>query len=146
MNKKTLFALCVVFLAALPAMAQPGGGRFQRRTVEERVTHVHNFLDSSFNKQITAVKMVNIDSAFATYYRAQDKMRDEMMAASGGGRPDEATMEAMRTKMQELGIERDEKLQKVFTAEQYKKWKDELEAALQPRRGGPRGAGGGGGN
>lgn len=146
MNKKTLFALCVVFLAALPAMAQPGGGRFQRRTVEERVQHVHAFLDSAFNKQITAApKWTLLDSAFSSYYRAQDKIREEMMAASGGGRPDEATMEAMRTKMQELGIERDEKLQKVFTAEQYKKWKDELEAALQPRRG-PRGAGGGGGN
>lgn len=144
MNKKNLLALCVVFLAALPAIAQPGGGRFQRRTVEERVLQVHNFLDSAFNKQIAAAKFKDVDSAFAGYYRAQDKMREEMMAASGGGRPDEATMNAMREKMQELGIERDEKLQKVFTADQYKKWKDELEPALRPRRG-PGGPGGGGG-
>lgn len=143
MHKKNLIALCVVFLAALPAMAQPGGGRFQRRTIEERVTLAHNFLDSAFNKQIAAPKMALVDSAFAGFYRAQDKMREEMMA--GGGRPDEATMNAMREKMQELAIERDEKLQKAFTAEQYKKWKDELEAAMMPRRG-PRGAGGGGGN
>lgn len=144
MNKKTFIFLSLLFFAVLPAIAQPpGGGRgFQRRTVEERVKMVHEKLDSAFNKEITAAKFTEIDAVFTDYYKAQDKMREEMMA--GGGPPDEAAREAMRTKMQEMGVERDEKLQKIFTEAQYKKWKDEIEPSLRPRRG-PGGAGGGGG-
>ena len=130
----SLLALCTI----QAAMAQPGRG--MRRTVEERVKIVHDKLDSAFNKEIPAAKMAEVDSALAAYYRGQDKMREELMA--GGGPPDEATRETMRTKMQELAAERDAKLQKIFTEAQYKKWKDEIEPALQPRRGGMRGGGG----
>ncbi|MBL7726667.1 MAG: hypothetical protein JNM68_03230 [Dinghuibacter sp.] len=147
MNKKPFIILSLLFFAALPAIAQPpGGGRgFQRRTVEERVKIVHQALDSVFVKEISAAKFTEIDAVFTDYYKAMDKSREELMA--GGGPPDEATREAMRTKMQELGVERDEKLQKLFTEAQYKKWKDEIEPSLRPRRGpgGPGGGGGGGG-
>jgi hypothetical protein len=140
MNKKISIFFGLLLMAAIPAMAQPpgGGGRGQMRSVEERVKMIHEKLDSAFNKEISAAKMVEADSAFAAYYRAQMKVREEMMAA--GGPPDEATREAMRTKNQELMVERDEKLQKIFTEAQYKKWKDEIEPALRPQRG----AGGGG--
>jgi periplasmic protein CpxP/Spy len=134
MNRKISIFIGLLFLAAIPAIAQPGGGRGPQRSIEERVKMIHEKLDSAFNKEISTAKMVEVDSAFASYYRAQNKMREEMMA--GGGQPDEAAREAMRTKMQELGIERDEKLQKIFTEAQYKKWKEEIEPALRPQRGG----------
>lgn len=117
------------------ALAQPGGG-FQRRTVEERVKNIHDKLDSAFNKEIPAAKMAEVDSAFAAFYRAQDKMREELMA--GGERPDRETMMA---KNKALADERDAKLLKIFTEAQYKKWKDEIEPALRPQRGN-RGGGG----
>jgi periplasmic protein CpxP/Spy len=145
MKKKTILLSLVLLCTSVAVMAQPGGGRGQRRTVEERVKMIHEKLDSAFSKSIPADKFALVDSAFASFYRAQDKMREEMMA--GGGPPDEAAREAMRAKMTELTVERDEKLQKVFTEAQYKKWKDEVEPALRPRRGpggGPGGPGGGG--
>jgi periplasmic protein CpxP/Spy len=142
--KQLVFTALAITLFCAGALAQPpGGGRGgPRRTVEERVKMIHEKLDSAFNKEIAAVKMTEVDSAFAGYYRAQDKMREEMMA--GGGPPDDATREAMRTKMTELAAERDGKLQKIFTEAQYKKWKDEIEPALRPQRGGRGGPGGGG--
>jgi periplasmic protein CpxP/Spy len=79
------------------------------------------------------------DSAFAAYYKAQDKMREEMMA--GGGTPDR---DAMREKMQKFAAERDDRLKKIFTDDQFKKWKDEIEPSLRPQR--PGGGGNGGGN
>jgi periplasmic protein CpxP/Spy len=143
MNRKISIFFGLLFMAAIPAIAQPpGGGRGQMRSVEERVKIIHEKLDSAFNKEISAAKMVEVDSAFASFYRAQIKVREEMMA--GGGPPDDATREAMRTKNQELAIERDEKLQKIFTEVQYKKWKDEIEPALRPQRGGGNRGGGGG--
>ena len=48
----------------------------------------------------------------------------------------------MREKMQKLQAERDDKLKKIFTDDQYKKWKDEIEPTTRPQRGGN----GGGGN
>ena len=146
MNKKMSVFFGLLFLATIPAVAQPpggGGGRFQMRTVEERVKMIHEKLDSAFNKEISAAKMVEADSAFASFYRAQNKLREEAMAS--GGQMDEAAREAMRTKSQELMVERDEKLQKIFTEAQYKKWKDEIEPALRPQRGGGGGRPGGGG-
>lgn len=134
MKKQIFFAIIAATLSFTFANAQ-GGGRFQRRTVEERVKATHNFLDSAFNREVSTANFILLDSVFAFYYRAQDKLRDDMMANSGGGRPDQAAMDEMRAKMQELVKERDEKLQKIFTEAQMKKWKDEIEPALNPRRG-----------
>ena len=78
------------------------------------------------------------DSVFMEAFRAQDKIFEEMRAS--GGQPDR---EAMREKMQKLNGDRDEKLKKIFTEDQFKKWKDEIEPSLRPQR---RNNGGGGGN
>lgn len=131
MKKKNLI-FCTFFLCfAFTAFAQPNFGGFQRRTVEERVKIIHDKLDSTFNKELGEKKFALVDSAFADYYRAQDKMREELMA---GGPPDDATRDALRTKMQEIAADRDAKLQKILSEAQYKKWKDELEPALRPQR------------
>lgn len=113
------------FLFAAIAVSAQGG--FQRRTVEERVQIVEQKLDSAF--KLEKAKLVDADSAFATYYRATDKVREEMM--SGGGQPD---FQAMREKVQPFIEERDKKLQGILTADQYKAWKEEIEPSLRPRR------------
>ena len=81
------------------------------------------------------------DSAFLDFYKAQDKVFEDMRAA--GGAPDR---DAMREKMQKLAAERDEKLKKIFTEDQFKKWKDEIEPTTRPQRGGGGGNRGGGNN
>jgi hypothetical protein len=130
--KKSIFILALLFAGSVTVMAQGGGNR-PRMTIEERVQRIHHAVDSAF--KLEASKLTQSDSAFAKYYRAQDKMRDDMRAA--GGQPD---FQAMREKMQPLTDERDKELKVIYGDELYKKWKEELEPALRPR-GGP-----GGGN
>jgi hypothetical protein len=123
---KTKIALVVSFVVfgMISANAQGGG---PRRTVEERVQIVHSKLDSAF--KLDKAKLADVDSAFANYYRAQDKMREEMM--NGGGQPD---FQAMREKMQPLMDDRDKKLQGILTADQYKVWKEQVEPSMRPQR------------
>lgn len=131
--KKQIFLVCAILVAgATTAFAQPGGG-FQRRTVEERVKMVHQKLDSAF--KLEPAKMAQVDTVFAHYYRASDKTREELM--SGGERPD---FQVMREKMQPHIDARDKELSVLLGDVNYKKWKEEIEPAMMPRRGpgGPR--------
>ena|SRR5215831_16540078 len=124
MKTQGLLILPFFIVAAMAANAQGG---FQRRTVEERVQIAHQKLDSAF--KLDKAKLAEADSAFATYYRAQDKVREEMM--SGGGQPD---FQAFREKVQPFMDERDKKLQGILTADQYKTWKEVIEPSMRPRR------------
>jgi len=133
MKNRLLLLGSLLLFGTVTAFAQ-GGGNFQRRTVEERVKMVHAKLDSAL--KLDASKLTEVDSIFAGYYRSQDKLREEMM--SSGGQPD---FQQMREKMQPLVADRDDKLKKVLTEEQFKKWKDEIEPSMRPQR-----RQGGGGN
>lgn len=121
----------ILFLVVGGVTANAQG--FQRRTVEERVQIMQQKLDSAF--KLDKTKLADADSAFASYFRASDKIREEAM--SGGGQPD---FQAMREKMQPLLQERDKKLQGILTEDQFKIWKEQIEPSLRPRRQG------GGGN
>ena len=131
---KTKSLLVVSFVLGFTVAANAQGG-FQRRTVEERVQMVHQKLDSAF--KLDASKLTDADSVFANFYRAQEKLREEMR--SGGGQPD---FQAMREKMQPLMEDRDKKLQAILSADQFNTWKQSIEPSLRPRRQN----GGGGGN
>jgi len=124
MKMKIAMMISSFILLAVAANAQGG---FQRRTVEERVQMAHQKLDSAF--KLDKTKLTDADSVFANYYRAQDKIREEMM--SGGGQPD---FQAMREKMQPAMEDRDKRLQGILTADQYKVWKEEIEPSLRPHR------------
>ncbi len=125
--KSKLFVLVLsMFVFAAAANAQGGGQGPQRRTVEERVKAVdEKFADFKLDKD----KSAQVDSIFTNYYKATDKLREEAMA--GGGQPD---FQAMREKMTPLVTERDDKLKKVLTEDQFKKWKDEIEPSMRPQR------------
>ena len=110
-----------------------GGGNFQRRTPEERLKMVHDKLDSAF--KLDAAKMAQADEVFLNFYKDSDKKMDEIRSG-GGGR------EEMMAARQKLVEERDTKLKAVFTEDQMKKWKDEIEPSMRPQR--PAGGGGGG--
>ena len=126
--KSKFLLLAFMLFAAVAVNAQgQGGGNFQRRTVEERVKTVHEKLDSAFKP--AAAKLTEIDGIFTEYYKASDKVRDELMA--GGGRPDR---DAMMAKMQPIMDERDNKLKKVLSEAEFKKWKDEIEPSMRPQR------------
>lgn len=123
--------LAVLFAGNVIIHAQPGGG-FQRKTVEERVAIAHSKIDSAF--RLDAAKLAQVDAEFTMFYKAQEAKRQELM--SGGGMPDRETMMA---EFKKLSDARDEKLKTIFTEEQFKKWKDEIEPMLRPQR--PQGGG-----
>jgi protein CpxP len=139
--KKAIFLLAIAITGVLAVQAQgggAGGGGFQRRTPEERLKMVKEKLtDLKLDKDQTTKS----DSVFLDYYKAQDKVFEDMRAA--GGAPDR---DAMREKMQKVAGERDEKLKKIFTEDQFKKWKDEIEPTTRPQRGGGGGNRSGGNN
>lgn len=131
--KKTISALCVFLLAGVVTLnAQGGGGGFQRPPIPERVKLVLEKLEPF---KLDEAKKIQVDSAFTQAYRAQDAKRDEMRAAGNQDR------DAMRAEMQKINTERDDKLKKIFTEEQYKEWKEKIEPSLRPQR-----QGGGGNN
>ena len=135
-----LLAIAITGTSAVQAQGGPGGGGgFQRRTPEERLKQVKEKL---VDLKLDGDQTTKSDSTFLEFFRAQNKMIEDMRA--GGGAPDR---DAMREKMQKMSADRDEKLKKIFTEDQYKKWKDEIEPSMRPQRGGgPRGGGAGGGN
>ncbi len=127
MKIKFVWTAAILFIAGLAANAQGGG--FPRRTVEERVKAVDEKI-AAFNLEKSKKDQVD------TIYRTADAKRQEMMS---GGSPDR---DKMRTEMQKLSGDRDDKLKNIFTDDQFKKWKDEIEPSLRPQRQG----GGNGGN
>jgi hypothetical protein len=124
MKKQITLSILALFLTIGFVIAQDQRG--PRLTVEERVKAVDEKLaDFKLDKD----KQAKTDSVFTAYYTTMQKEREAMM--SGGGTPDR---EAMRSKMLKLNIDRDEQLKQIFTDEQFKKWKDDIEPALRPQR------------
>ncbi|NML19947.1 hypothetical protein HHL16_03630 [Pseudoflavitalea sp. G-6-1-2] len=128
--KKIFLLMAAVMLSATMVVKAQGGG-MQRRTVEENVKLVlEKLAPLSLDKDQT----VKTDTALTHYFKDRDKMFEEMR--NGGG-----DRSQMREKMMKLSSDRDDELKKIFTDDQFKKWKEEIEPAMRPQRGG-RGGGG----
>jgi len=125
MKFKVVLVLVLVLGGAVIVNAQQGN--YPQRTVEERVKAVHEKLDSAF--KFDAAKQGKIDSVFATYYRQQDKVREELR--STGERPDRETVIA---KMQPAIDARDKELKTIVSEAEFKKWKEEIEPAMMQQR------------
>ncbi len=131
MKKITLALAALLFAGSMFVNAQGGGG-FPRRTVEERVKAVMEKFEAF---KLDAAQKTEVDSIFTRSFKAQDAKREELMAGGGGDR------EAMRAEIQKLQADRDDKLKKVLTEEQFKEWKEKIEPSMRPQR--PQGGGGG---
>ncbi len=120
---KTKLTLVVAFMlaATISTKAQQQGN--QRKTVEERVQSAMEKisdplkLDKGEQDKTTAV--------LTDFYTQQDKMRQD--ARASGTRPGHSVFEKMSN-------DRDEKLKAIFTEDQYKKFKDEVEPSMRPQR------------
>jgi protein CpxP len=125
MKKQILLALFSFVVTTTTVHAQGG---FQRRTPEERLKVVHDKVDSAF--KLDADKMAKVDAIFLESYKQQDAKMEEIRASGSFDR------EAMQGAREELVKNRDAKLKEVFTEEQMKKFKDEIEPSMRPQRGG----------
>ena len=133
--KKTIVALAVIMLAGTAStFAQGGGGGFQMPTPEERVKRVHFKADSAF--KLDEAKMKDMDAAYLDYYKAQDKVREEVMASAGGDR--DAMRAAMQEKMKPFMETLDGKVKPILGDDKFKIWKEQIEPTLRGRGGPPR--------
>ena len=122
MKKHFIFILGLL-LATTIVYAQNG----PRRTAEERTKRVVDTLTTLF--KLDKIHASQVDSVFLTYYKDADKLRESMQASGNFDR--EAFMK--------LSSDRDEKLKKILSEADFKKYKEEIEPALRPQR---RGGGG----
>ncbi len=125
MKAKITMFTAILFAITINANAQG----MQRMTVEERVKAAMDKMTTPLN--LDTAEQSKTTAIFADFYTAQNKMRED--ARASGTRPDRSVFEKMMN-------DRDDKLKAIFTDEQYKKYKDEVEATLRPQR--PQGGGG----
>jgi hypothetical protein len=118
MKTKITVLLSFILMASISSFAQG----FQQRTVAERVKAT---MDKLSPLSLDESQMQKTGDVFTDYYTAQDKMRAD--ARASGQRPDRSTFEKMSS-------DRNEKLKAIFTADQYTKYKNEVEATLRPQR------------
>ncbi|CAN5488542.1 hypothetical protein BH11BAC3_BH11BAC3_24450 [soil metagenome] len=127
MKKQLLFVVFAAILGFGSANAQGG----QRATPEERTKTA---MEKIAVLNLEADAKAKTEVIIGDFYKSQQKSMEEMRASGSMDR------EAMMAKLKELSEARDGKLKEVFTADQFKKWQDEVEPSLRPQRGG----GGGG--
>lgn len=124
---KTKITMFIALLIAITINANAQG--MQRLTVDQRVKATMDKITTPLN--LDTAEQAKTAVVFTDFYTAQNKMRED--ARASGNRPDRSVYEKMMN-------DRDDKLKAIFTDEQYKKYKDEVEATLRPQR--PQGGGG----
>jgi protein CpxP len=124
---KIKITMFIALLFAITINANSQG--MQRLTVEERVKAAMDKMTVPLS--LDTAEQSKTAAVFTDFYTAQRKMRED--ARASGTRPDRSVFEKMMN-------DRDDKLKAIFTDEQYKKYKDEVEATLRPQR--PQGGGG----
>ena len=120
---KSRIAFIILALFSSIGFVRAQGGGYQQRTVEERVKMT---MDKLTDLKLNPDQTVKTDTVFANFYKSIDKMRAEIQP---GTKPDRSVFEKVRN-------DRDDQLKKIFTDDQYKKWKDEIEPAMRANRGG----------
>ena len=78
--------------------------------------------------KLDAAASQKTSTIFMDYYTAVQKAMEEMRASGNMDR------DAMKASRQKLSDERDAKLKQVLTADQLKKWTDDIEPSLRPQR------------
>lgn len=119
MKRKITMLFAFILIATTGIFAQG----MQRRSVPERVKATMDKITTPLN--LDASQASRTDSVFTDFYTAQMKMFQDAQAS--GNRPD-------RSAYQKLMQDRDAKLQTIFTADQYTKFKNEVEETLRPQR------------
>ena len=130
--KKTIIALAVLLVAGTVSSYAQGG--FQMPSPEDRVKRVHAKADSAF--KLEEPKMKEMEAAYLDYYKAQDKVREEVRASAGGDR--DAMRAAMQEKMKPNQEALDAKLKSILGDDKFKTWKEQVEPTLRGRGGPPR--------
>lgn len=125
MKKQLVLMVFAAFFSMTAVNAQGGGGQ-PRMTAEERTKATMEYMAPlKLSDEVKAKTEVII----ADYNNTAQKVMEEMRASGNMDR------DAMMAKRKELADARDVKLKAIFTEEQMKKWKEEIEPAMRQQRG-----------
>jgi protein CpxP len=122
MKKKLIIGTMALLCCIGSVMAQGG---MQRQTPEERTKAT---MEKLAPLTLSADQTTKTTAVFSDFYAAQQKAMEDMRASGSMDR------DAMMAKRKELSEARDVKLKEIFTADQYKKWTDEVQPSLRPQR------------
>ncbi|MFV0605390.1 MAG: hypothetical protein ACK5NK_06055 [Niabella sp.] len=104
-----------------------------KRSVESRVEFVMKKMDAlNLNKDTYS----NVSNIFTDFYKAQDKIRDNIQgpATTLGQGFVPQDYQSVRKQNEKIIEDREKKLKKALTAEQYKKWTTEIEPSLHSKK------------
>ncbi len=119
MKTKISMLVALLFTATISTQAQ----QMQHKTIEERVKSAMDKISDPL--KLDKDQQDKTTFILTDYYTSQEKMREE--AKASGNRPDRSVMEKRMS-------DRDERLKAIFTDDQYKKFKDDIESTLRPQR------------
>lgn len=124
MKNQLVLMVFAVMVSITSVNAQGGGG--QRMTAEERTkATMEKMAPLNLSTEVTAKTEVII----ADYNNTAQKVMEDMRASGNMDR------DVMMAKRKELADARDVKLKAIFTEDQMKKWKDEIEPSMRQQRG-----------
>jgi len=101
--------------------------------VKAKVSQAVETVNESF--RLEKSKKQNIEAIFTDFYAGQQKLKNNIQRPASGLAQGLASQDfqSVRKKNEALINERDNRLKKELTEEQYKKWKGELERSLHKR-------------
>lgn len=128
-----------LFLLSFFLLTMVQGVNAQRKTIEDRVAAAHESFQTTL--KLDEAKLSQADQIFTDFYTAQQQIRENIQApktpslASGFGSSfaPKQDFQSVRQKNDNIINERDSKLKKLLTPDQYKIWKDEIEPSLKKR-------------
>jgi len=123
MKKQFVLMIVAALFSITMVCAQGGGG--QRQTPEERTKAT---MEKLAVLNLDADAKAKTETVIAEFNTSQQKAMEEMRASGSMDR------DAMMAKRKEMADARDAKLKAIFTADQMKKWIDEIEPSMRPQR------------
>ncbi|MCF3110116.1 hypothetical protein LL912_15140 [Niabella sp. CC-SYL272] len=101
----------------------------QKESVGEKVSAVLTKFDAAIKPDKN--KRNSIETIFTDFYTAQEKLRDNIQGSSTLAQGLQQDYQSVRKQNEGLFAERDNQLKKTLTADEYKKWKEEIEPTLR---------------
>ena len=127
---KTKAYLLTILLFIFTGMVQ---AQSSRGKVEDRVEKVMDKFDAL---KLDKATTTTVSEIFTDFYNAQDRIRENIQRpvstlAQGFARQDYQSVRKQNDKIIE---DRESRLKKALTADQYKKWTDEIEPSLRSKK------------
>lgn len=122
----TLFLSCIVFLGNAQGSTE--------NKVKEKVSYAIKKMDAAFTFE--ADKKANVEVILSDFYTEQLKLKNEIQRPASGLRQGlvQQNFQNIRKKNEDLIADREAKMQKALSEDQYKKWRDDIEPTLHSKR------------